>query len=222
MALTTLEYVKTAIGVSTSDKDAMLSLYLDAASEEIKRYLGLNIEQAVYTEYYSGNNTTRLALRNIPVSTLTSIYLKMDGFFDTRVPGFGAENLLIEGTDYVLDRSPSASLSKSGIVFRIGTVWPMMHRMATISRLSTDIGPSWGNIKITYTAGYSTVPKDIQLACAILVSRFMETASQGGWQINKETIGDYSYTQGPVHLNNKLPDIGGILGLLAPYKEIGW
>lgn len=222
MALTTLEYVKTAIGVSTSDKDAMLSLYLDAASEEIKRYLGLNIEQGTYTEYHTGNLTTRLALRQIPVTTLSGVWLKSDGYFDTRDGGFGSENLLVEGTDYVLDRSPASNLSKSGILYRIGTVWPMLHRTATLNRLTVDLGPSWGNIKVTYTAGYSTVPKDIQLACAILVSRFVETASHGGWQFNKETIGDYSYTQGPVHLNSKLPEFGGILGLLAPYKELGW
>lgn len=223
MALTTVDYVKTVSNIVGTTYDAQISALLDAASAEIKAYLGIEVEQATYTEYYTGNNTTRLALRQIPVTSITSVSIKSDGYFDQKSPGFGAEDVITEGVGYVLDRSPGVSLSKSGILFRIGTVWPMLNRVYSMYRLTTDLGPTWGNIKVVYTAGYATVPNDIQLACAMLTNLLRNTLPHGGRYLEAEKLKDWSYRLATVKLDTGgLPELGSIRGLLAPYKQMGW
>ncbi len=52
-----------------------------------------------------------------------------------------------------------------------------------------------GIISVTYTAGYSTIPADLTLACNMLVKSLFDMRSKD-YGVKKESIGDYSYELG--------------------------
>lgn len=226
MPLTTLAYVKSALGYSLSDttQDVQLRALLDAADAAVKRYCGRDLEQQTYTEYVSGNNTYRLALRQVPVTSVTGVYLDDSGYFGTNPEGSfdPATTELIEGVDFVLDRRPGAAYSKTGILFRINTVWEMMYRFNNFNRLSQEIGPAFGNFKVIYVAGYSPIPVDLQYAVALLVQFMKRSAPYGGMVLGSEKIGDYAYTLLSQPKAGQLPELGTIASLLSSYKAFGW
>lgn len=74
------------------------------------------------------------------------------------------------------------------------------------------------NYKVVYTAGYSTVPDTLKIACAELSGFIDSNSSKLG--LSSETIGDYSY-QKPTAMSsmgiNGLAIPGEILSFLQPF-----
>jgi hypothetical protein len=135
--------------------------------------------------------TEFLQLKHLPVA-LTGLEVREDvGAYGGQVSGsFSDETILTLGTDYYLDvDDASASLSRSGILWRIGA-WPAEPR----------------SIKVTYYGGYSatqladsTVASAVKLAALQTVSAAFWTAknlakSQGIGPKMSESIGKYSYS----------------------------
>jgi hypothetical protein len=102
-------------------------------------------------------------------------------------------------------------------------VWPEVQRSYTQGKLTNDIGPNFGCVKVVYNAGYVNVPIDIQYAVAWVVSYMRRTLPLAG-PIMKETIGDYSYTLGVIPVGNKFgtyhPDLATARQLLSRYREV--
>lgn len=223
MALTTLTRLKALLGVTSDSQNVRLQLLLDAAEAAVKQYCNRDFESQTYTEYLSGNNTPRLALRQTPVTALTSVHLDSSGYFGTTGGAFDSATLLEEGVDYVLDRDDQGGArSRSGILLRIGSVWPMLQRVATVSRLAVDAGPAWGNVKAVYTAGYASgqAPADLQYAVCLLAAHMQRTFTLGGGYVEYEKVGDYAYRLADVMKTQS--ELGGVRSLLASYKEMGW
>lgn len=227
--LCSLSNYKTLLGLGGTDvaADAQVSGFLEAASAVIQRYCNQNFEAADYTEYHTGSHTQKLVLRQLPVRSVTGVWINNSGFYGTGPsPAFPADQVLSEGADYVLDRRPGGTESKTGILYRIGSVWPMLHRVMQINRLGVDLGPAWGNIKVTYSAGYLEVPQDLQYACALLARSMLRTLPTGGYVVGSEKIGDYSYRLSDASLaslnNPHAIDLSGVKTILAAYKEVGW
>lgn len=216
MSLTTISVIKTQLGISGTDEDAKLTQMLAQADALIKRYCDLQFESATFTEFYSGNGSQTLVLNQRPVQSITTLHEDADGYFGDGTGAFSADDLLTAGEDYVLNRDTNSATeeSRSGIVFRIGTVW---HRPSArlAGLLSTVPGLSMGNIKVVYVAGYATVPADVALACIQMVSMLRENSIVGGKQ--QESYEDYSYTLADPKLQNEL--IGSVKSLLKPYKR---
>ena len=74
MALTTLADLKTYLGISDSSEDALLNLLIADADAAILGYIGRTIEQATLTEYYSGDGTQMLVLKQRPVTVFAVLY----------------------------------------------------------------------------------------------------------------------------------------------------
>lgn len=78
--LFSLDSVKTWLGVSTPDKDAILVQMADAVSEFVEIRTGRFFVTRSITEVQDGNGTTLQYLRRYPVVTVTSLTIQRDPF----------------------------------------------------------------------------------------------------------------------------------------------
>lgn len=219
MALTDLATVKTILGVSGTTEDARLTRLIMNAEARVKAWCKRTFESTSYTEFYSGNDTDLLRLRQRPVTAVASVYEDTGGHYG-QASGFGAATLLEVGTHYVIEYEGQQSANgASGLLVRVGTVWPRHRRVRYAFRLSPESGPAHGNIKVTYTAGWfqGTVPGDVVQAVAMTVGDW-RNSSAFGRPLARESLGDWGY---------EFVDAGHAYGLpaearalLAPYREV--
>lgn len=221
MPLCTLSYLKSVLNISHSSEDTRLQLFLNAAEQAVKQYCQLNFEHGTYVDYHTGSDTQQITLREIPVTSIISVHLNHTGFFGVLgTESFPDSTQLTEGVDFVLDRAPGGNISKSGIVYRLFTVWPRLSRTRSFGKLSVSPGPSWGNIRVEYTAGYSPIPADLQMAVAMIAQQMRRLSPFGSQPLQSETIGDYSYRLASSVLHSI--ELGSVRTTLAAYKQIGW
>lgn len=194
MSLTDKANVKLLLGISGEDQDDLLDYLIAEADVIISNYLDRRIEQATYTEFYSGNGKQSLFLNNYPVTSITSVHLDNGGYFGDGSDAFAASTLLTEGTDYVLNKDDASEteVSRSGELFRIGGVWdrPLVRKRG---QLCSAPGSGKGNIKVVYVGGYETVPKDLEHCANRLVVSLYNSKTASG-PLSSESIEDYSYT----------------------------
>ncbi len=72
-ALITLAEAKEYGKVTSTGDDPIISAIINGVSETIQGYLKRNLVSTTYTEYYSGDSTRDLCLRNFPIVSLTSV-----------------------------------------------------------------------------------------------------------------------------------------------------
>ncbi len=171
-ALTNLADVKQALNLNTStDYDELLETLTNAASKAIAAFCQRDFVSQSYTEYYDGTGTGDLVLNQRPIVTLTSVWEDSDR-------EFGSDDLLTEADDdIVVDYT-------AGIISKIG------------SSILSDSDATWSSgiqsVKVTYTAGYTTVPFDVQQAC-------IETVMH--WYNNRGRLGLSSMSLGGVSVS---------------------
>lgn len=185
MALGSVSSYKTYAGVSGSGDDTLLAALLAQAEATMRRLCDRSLtngfESASRTEYYDGTDAENIQLKEWPVTTISSVqYVEDDGSLTDVASTFYRANL------------------NTGTLYAVGSV---------TGRFALDDGssvftnfkpfPRWErgkqNIKVVYTGGYGTVPKDLEYA----VYRLMDSVYAGrGSDPSKqsESIGDYSYT----------------------------
>lgn len=91
----------------------------------------------------------------------------------------------------------------------------------TEGTLYGDFPFGYQNIEVRYTAGYSTIPDDLQLAaCAVVKSIFDSSTTDGN--LKSERIGDYSYTLRDLSSDDPYKTIlsASARFLLDPYKKV--
>lgn len=210
------------LGTTTSDpKFAQVQALLPAAEQAVKTYLQRDIEQQNYTEYLTGNDKQRICLRQTPVLSITNLWVNDSGYFGMNANSpFDASTLLTQGQHYVLDIDQPDGSSKSGIVFRIGSIWPIIARLVATNLLAPFQGPCLGNIKVEYIAGYAIIPNDLQFAVALTAKFMQRTINYGGMMLESERLGDYAY--GLLTNPAFMQQAGSILNILGRYKEVGW
>ena len=220
--LTSLDQIKTFLNISSSDtsQDRQLSGLQVAAESLIQSRIKRNLEPASYTEYYAGNSQRALVLRNRPVLSIESIYEDYKGYSGYAPDCFGPETLLTSGHHYTLDVDTGTTTSKSGLVIRIGGVWMEVGRVYFPGKLSAEIGPTFGNLKITYTAGFDVIPSEIEYAVCLTVASMRRNISTGGTVIS-EKIGDYEYKLSDSANNSSDPLIASVQQILSHYTEMG-
>jgi hypothetical protein len=239
MAIINTATAKILLGITGTSEDVRLDALCKAVDRAIKVYLGRDIERGSYAPgstgtpvengvgdsgYYSGDNSRFLILRQRPIVTVTSIYLDATGRFGDNPDGaFASDTLLVAGTDYVVHwdatlPGTSTRCSERGYVERINGVWPAAWRY-TAGTINPTLGNHQGNIKVTYTAGYSTVPPDIQYAASTLVARIRRTAIYGTGHLEMERYEDYLYKLAPV-ATTMLSQVGELNQLLGKNKDL--
>lgn len=134
--LATLAKVKSFLKLTVADDDTLLTMLLTAVDQDFKTRTNRAIESASYTEYYQGNGTSKLMLRHYPVTALTSIYDDPDLEWNS--------DDLIDSDDLQISDADTGEIFYDGGIFTE----------------SKDVE----NLKVTYTAGFATIPSDIEMA----------------------------------------------------------
>jgi hypothetical protein len=154
-------------------------------------WLARPLLSATYTEAYDGTGTNRLTLRNFPVTAITSLTV------ETR-PVNPAPNPLSVG--YLFDEF-GVYLSGGDSMQVVTPQSPNVWAGSYFPRHSQ-------NVQITYTAGYATVPDDINQACIELVAFKFQQRNHVGVVTRSLNAGgeSVSYQQGFIP-----PEVQGIL-----------
>jgi len=171
------------IDSSDTDRDTFLIGILNSAYHMAKNYIGHDLIVADYTEYYNGEGEDTILLKAYPVNSIASIY-------DDPDREFGAETL-IDSDNYFVDAATGLVTLFQGLVaFSTGR----------------------GNIKVTYNAGYSTIPYDAQRGLMMLAAWLAQRAGSEG--MIAQTLGGKSEQYDP----SVIPLY--IRQCFIPYKEI--
>lgn len=198
--LATLADVKDWLGISSSDttRDARLSRLITAASTRAVAFMGRGIAAATYTETYRGSGGVKLGLRNFPVISVTS--------------------LAIDGTAIPAASQPASGPPSNGyIVTNLGSPIVKGALLTLYGYAFTDAGPRsnpYGNVALTYQAGYASIPGDISQAIIEFVQALDQRRSID-INISSESIsgvGSVSYKTGD---SRGIPD--PIADALLPY-----
>lgn len=158
-ALCTLAELKEILNISGTTYDTRLTLAINIATRRILSYLDRTIASTAYTDDYDGNGTPILMLKHYPlIGNPTSV--KVDG-----KRTFGTDSLLTIETDYVVN-------GDTGMIRAIGT----QNDSTTVAIWSRG----QLNIRVAYTAGYATIPEDLNLACRLYAGyHYKKMGSQG-------------------------------------------
>jgi len=175
-----------------------------------------------YTEYYSGNGTKYLRLKNVPVQSVASLFFDIGGYWGDAPNSFAQATQLIEGTDWALmrDNNAASDCSHTGLLVRIdGYIWPRP-TVRTQGLLALSRGTGDGNIQVTYTAGYTRTLSNVQLACHEFVGQLRRSAGTGAnGPLKQERYDYYSYER---DAGKEAECLDSIKGLLKRFKEWNW
>ena len=151
--LVTLEEYKIAIGISSNKDDAILGIHIPAVSALIKTYCGRTFVDYVSSakiEIFNPNaGVSLLVLDESPVISITSV--------EERASYDSLYAILTEGNqEYYHD-----------------SYLDTLHRTSTSGTyIPWATGP--GAVKVTYLAGYTVVPADLQLAAFDLITYYVK------------------------------------------------
>jgi len=231
-AVTTVANVKTYMqlpetGSEGSPVDAVIEQLIPQISALFKKYTGRVFGTYEFTEYYSGDGTPTVVLRQRPVAPEgLLVWVDDDGAWGqgTQSGGpFPASSLLEEGT-YALQIDDADGLSNCGILYRVNGVWPMAKTRLWLNQ-SPDLAANYryptGNVKVTYTAG--ELPEDVELAANMTIAAILQ-GNQSGSPIQSESYEDYSRTLASFQTSGGLMSAipPQALSILAGYRELAW
>lgn len=173
------------------------------------------------TEYYDGTGTQKLLLRNRPIPTPTAVqvWTTQSGYWGSVTDSFSSADALTYGVDFAVRIDQPDGSSRSGILLRIGNYW---ERPTIRSRglLSPYLGEGNGNIKVTYTGGYTvdTLPSPFRLACVLLVSRLRYIFPLG------VELGSEGYEERSISVitSEKTKLLALVMPLLRNYRNWKW
>lgn len=167
MSLVNLSKYKEYLKITDNTVDTQLTSLANHVEQRVKSWLNRAIESATFTdEYYNGNGKNYLTLRQFPITAVSAIKV-YDGLDNNNAETW---TTLVQGTDYerkILDLE-ACSVYLDGYTFDKGMQ----------------------NYKITYTAGYATIPEDIQLACKELLKVTWDNSPLGQNRLGFTSVSD--------------------------------
>lgn len=202
-ALVTLANTKTFLGISTSDKDDLIEMLINMATDYIESEIGIRFKSTVYTnEEYDGTGRSELKLKHFPVIIPPTVFLQKNNATDNTDSWED-----ISADDFWVDQ-------ETGIITRTSSFLDFEDNANNDEGLTDDAKFTLGKNKyrVTYTAGYATVPYDIQYACMTMVGDTLNTRNKGG--IKSETLGDHSVTMADANAENKV-----VNAILDKYRD---
>lgn len=152
-ALTTLADVKETLDIASSDtsKDNLIIRKINQATEMIENYTGRRFKLTSYTnEEYDATGTDQLILRQRPIDTAYTFSL---GYRDTS----------LNDNDW--------STSDTNLYF--------VDSESGVMDLNFISSGHWNRYRVSYRAGYSTIPADLAEACATLAAYLVDSGTSG-------------------------------------------
>ena len=176
MTLCALADVKTYLGITDTNSDAVLNALVANASAMVEQFCNRVFAQASYTDVLNGTGKSVISLRNSPITAIASV--TVDTVAQLPAPNaispgfvFDTQTVYLRGGGY-----PSGSFGFSG-----------------------SFSKGVQNVVVTYTAGFATIPLDVAQACIELVA--MKYAKRNRIDKQSETLGTQqtiSYTMADV------------------------
>lgn len=163
-ALVTLALAKSFLKIPTSEtsKDALVEFFINAASDYIETETDRKLKSQAITEYQHGRYTNLILLKQYPVTAISGLY------FDSTGKYTGSEDT-IDPVNYGIGDDSNSVVYFPGYFPR-----------------------GYNNIKVTYTAGFSAVPSDLQNATLWLVSFYYRMQDNGDIGRTSKGKGDES------------------------------
>jgi hypothetical protein len=185
MNLVSIDEYKEHEGISSSKEEARLESIVPSVSQLVKTYCASS-----FIDYFSTNKTEVLNIEyptqyiypiEVPVNTIVSVEESTDA---------GINYSVLDSTAYFLDKSTDA-------VIRI------------VSGKAAPWAEGPGAVRITYTAGYSSVPADLRLAVYDLITYYLrdehkERKTLAGASIQNEGVQSRYAVQFPPHIKRVL------------------
>lgn len=203
MALLTLTEARAFAGITDNNptRDASLQMMIDEAIDAVKRYCNNgDIERTEYTAILPLPLHPTLICPFAPVTYDPDadtpidfqLYVNPGAFGDPSA--FTSDFLLEPYTDYALDMGPTnVTVSESGLVRFINGQLFVNRERPTYS-LSTKLIPTYGAVKLVYTAGYATVPPAVKGALNIIVRKLFNMRKDGAPAVS-ESLNGYAITR---------------------------
>ena len=189
--LVTLAEYKEAEGISSPKEDLRLATLVPAVSQLVKTYCGNSL-----IDHYSTNkvetfsidwDTYLVQLTESPVNTIVSVQKR-----DSVTESYST----VPTTDYYLDTATDSVLYVTGSTYKN---WPR----------------GAGAVKVTYTAGYASTPKDLKLAVFDLITYYLKDEHK-----ERRTLGGASIqNQGSTSLRDSVAFPDHIKRVLDLYKN---
>ena len=189
--LVTLAEYKEAEGISSPKEDLRLAALVPAVSQLVKTYCANSI-----IDFYSTNkvetfsidwDTYLVQLTESPVNAIVSVQKR-----DSVTESYST----VPTTDYYLDTATDSVLYVTGSTYKN---WPR----------------GAGAVKVTYTAGYASTPKDLKLAVFDLITYYLKDEHK-----ERRTLGGASIqNQGSTSLRDSVAFPDHIKRVLDLYKN---
>lgn len=170
--------------VSKDEDNTLIENIINWKSQEFNSYCGIDqLKSRQYTERVDGNGTGKLFPKRTPIISVSSIYDDIEWAFTS--------DSLVDSGDYVIHPNKQYIQMKYSYYFTLGVQ----------------------NVKITYTAGYETIPNDIKLACIREILR--EFNRRQDFDVTAKTLNDGSISYVEKGLLTSTKDV------LDKYRSIG-
>lgn len=195
-ALTTVADVKETLGIDAGDssKNNLIIRKINQATDMIEGWCGLAVDhhfksQTYTEEEYDSNSSNQLVFLQRPVTAITSFQVRN-----------------------TFDNTNSWDDIDSSLYFN------NVPNNSGILELGFGQSGGYNHYRVTYTAGYTTIPSDLAEACVILAGYLVENAATGT-AVKKKQEGarsiEYFDTQGSGSLVESL----GLDDMLSRYKN---
>jgi hypothetical protein len=152
-ALTTLADVKETLGIDAgvTTKDNLIKRKINQATEMIEGYCKRRFADTTYTqEEYDGTGINQLILRQYPITDTETLVLQ------ERDTTLNLDNWTTVDSQYYFADNNAGVLDTRMIVLK-----------------------TWNRYRVTYSAGYTTIPADLAEACATLAAFLVDNATSG-------------------------------------------
>lgn len=173
-ALVTLDDVKSFLGITGATQDTLLTLLINMVTEQIETRTNRRFKDTTYTqELYSGIGVKTLVLKNFPITSTTVFKLEKNNAYNNT-----SDWEEVNSDEYWVEEE--TGIVTKTTVFNRGTL----------------------NWRVTYSAGYSEIPYDIQLLAMSLISELFNKRNTMG--VVSEKLGDrtVNFAIGTIFDNN--------------------
>ncbi len=172
----------------------------------------------------SVNNATQVTLnQNATASGSTTLAFDLavwqndQGYWNSMPGAYPQTNQLVGGGDYALMRDMPDGSSESGILYRIADVWDD-NFLRNWRMLAPTVVPGRGNYQVQACYGFTSVPADLEMACAMAIAKARSRRRFGG-PVQSEGDDGYNYSLGQIKSDIQLGLLDGdVAAILSKYR----
>jgi hypothetical protein len=197
--LTTVNTALAWLSVDSDDGFGTLQRLITAISTAIQNHISRTIKSTAYSITLNGRGRHRIMLPNWPITAVASVNIVLGSF--------GAMNI------------PARSVNQFGQANSPGYCFDDKF-LYVDPPYCFEKGAQ--NVQISYTAGYATVPLDIEQACLIWIKTVLDSSNySAALKLAKAgaTQLDFSFVM-TNFLNRSVPIPPGVIAMLRGYEKV--